>query len=161
MPYLDALESAIDQDRKRGICPMCLIGIFGTTNTGAVEPIRNLRTIADREGMWLHADAAYGGMLLSSESSMRGRGLALADSVHHRPSQVVLRSARCRRHPRKGRATPHRVLRPESPPTSPMNWIRLENGINTMCMASSSPRRFRSLKVWMSFKRYGSRQIGD
>src|SRR6201987_2951348 len=79
---LDALESAIDQDRKRSIRPMCLIGIFGTTNTGAIDPIRDLRTIADREGMWLHADAAYGGgMLLSSESPMRDRGLGLADSV--------------------------------------------------------------------------------
>lgn len=35
---LDALESAIEQDRKRGIRPMCLIGIFGTTNTGASTP---------------------------------------------------------------------------------------------------------------------------
>ena len=48
---LDALESAIEQDRRRGIRPMCLIGIFGTTNTGAIDPIRDLRTIADREGM--------------------------------------------------------------------------------------------------------------
>ena len=66
---LDALEDAVAQDRKRGIRPMCIVGIFGTTNTGAVDPIRELRTIADREGMWLHADAVYGGgMLLSNES---------------------------------------------------------------------------------------------
>ena len=27
---------------KRGIRPMCLIGIFGTTSTGAIDPIRDL-----------------------------------------------------------------------------------------------------------------------
>src|SRR5260370_22029547 len=58
---VDALEDAIAADRKRGIRPMCIVGIFGTTNTGAVDPVRELREIADRAGMWLHADAADGG----------------------------------------------------------------------------------------------------
>ena len=34
---LDALEAAIEQDRQVGIRPMCIVGIFGTTNTGAVD----------------------------------------------------------------------------------------------------------------------------
>ena len=63
---LDALEAAIAEDKKNGIRPMCIVGIFGTTNTGAVDDIRALRAIADREGMWLHADAAYGGGMLLS-----------------------------------------------------------------------------------------------
>ena len=37
---LDALESAIAEDRRRGVRPMCIVGIFGTTNTGAVDPLR-------------------------------------------------------------------------------------------------------------------------
>src|SRR5207253_10332884 len=79
---LDALEAAIAEDHKRGVRPMCIVAIFGTTNTGAVDSIRQLRRIADREGMWLHADAAYGGgMLLSNQSPMRDRGLELADSI--------------------------------------------------------------------------------
>ncbi|HKO12809.1 MAG TPA: pyridoxal-dependent decarboxylase, partial [Acidobacteriaceae bacterium] len=79
---LDALESAIAGDKARGIRPMCIVGIFGTTNTGAVDDIRALRRIADREHMWLHADAAYGGgMLLSNAAPMRDGGLELADSI--------------------------------------------------------------------------------
>ena len=79
---LDALEAAIAEDRKAGIRPMCIVGIFGTTNTGAIDPVRALRAIADREGMWLHIDAAYGGgMLLSHAWPMRDQGLELADSV--------------------------------------------------------------------------------
>src|SRR6266478_7080480 len=79
---LDALESAIAEDRKRGIRPMCIVGIFGSTNTGAIDPVRELRAIADREGIWLHTDAAYGGgMLLSHTWPMCDQGLELADSV--------------------------------------------------------------------------------
>src|SRR4029077_2503963 len=79
---LDALESAIAEDRKRGIRPMCIVGVFGSTNTGAIDPVRELRAIADREGIWLHTDAAYGGgMLLSHAWPMCDRGLELADSV--------------------------------------------------------------------------------
>ncbi|HUE24221.1 MAG TPA: pyridoxal-dependent decarboxylase, partial [Bryobacteraceae bacterium] len=79
---LDALEAAIAEDRRRGIRPLCIVGIFGTTNTGAIDPVRELRTIADREGMWLHIDAAYGGgMLLSHAWPMRNQGLDLADSI--------------------------------------------------------------------------------
>ena len=161
MPYLDALESPIDQDRKRGIRPMCLIGIFGTTNTGAVDPIRNLRTIADREGMWLHADAAYGGgMLLSSESSMRDRGLALADSVTIDPHKwfyapldagaILVKDER--------RLTASLGMKP-SYLTDELDQAGERSQYYVHGFEQS--RRFRSLKVWMSFKRYGSRQIGD
>jgi aromatic-L-amino-acid decarboxylase len=37
---LDALEAAIEEDHKAGIRPMCIVGIFGTTNTGAIDPVR-------------------------------------------------------------------------------------------------------------------------
>ena len=79
---IDTLEAAIAKDKKDGVRPMCVVGMFGTTNTGAVDDVRTLREIADREAMWLHADAAYGGgMLLSQDFAMRKAGLELADSI--------------------------------------------------------------------------------
>src|SRR5258707_7078920 len=65
---LDALDAAIAEDKKRGIRPLSIVGIFGTTNTGAIDQLRALRTIPDPEGMWLHADAAYGGGMLLSHA---------------------------------------------------------------------------------------------
>jgi aromatic-L-amino-acid/L-tryptophan decarboxylase len=158
---LDALESAIAEDRRRGIVPMCIVGIFGTTNTGAVDPIRELRTIADRERMWLHADAAYGGgMLLSNESPMRDRGLELADSVTIDPHKwfyapldagaVLVKDEK--------RLTASFGMKP-SYLTDELDHAKERYQYYVHGFEQS--RRFRGLKVWMSFKRYGARQIGE
>ncbi len=158
---LDALESAIEQDRRNGIRPMCIVGIFGTTNTGAIDPIRELRAIADREGMWLHADAAYGGgMLLSNECSMRDRGLELADSLTIDPHKwfyapldagaVLVRDEK--------RLTASFGMRP-SYLTDEMDLTN--DRYQYYVHGFEQSRRFRSLKIWMSFKRYGTRQIGS
>jgi aromatic-L-amino-acid/L-tryptophan decarboxylase len=49
---VDALEATLSEDKRAGVRPMCIVGMFGTTNTGAVDSLRALRCIADREGMW-------------------------------------------------------------------------------------------------------------
>jgi len=158
---VDALESAIAEDRRRGILPLCIVGMFGTTNTGAVDPIRELRTIADRERMWLHADAAYGGgMLLSNESPMRDRGLELADSVTIDPHKwfyapldagaVLVKDER--------RLTASFGMKP-SYLTDELDHAKERYQYYVHGFEQS--RRFRGLKVWMSFKRYGACQIGE
>ena len=158
---LDALDDAIAQDKKNGIRPMCVVGMFGTTNTGAVDDIRVLRRLADREGMWLHVDAAYGGgMLLSHDSPMRDRGLELADSITIDPHKwfyapldagaVLVKD--------EGRLTASFGIRPSylTDELDPDNE-RYQYYVHGF----EQSRRFRSLKVWMSFKRYGARQIGE
>jgi len=158
---IDAVESAIAEDRQRGIRPMCIVGIFGTTNTGAIDAVRQLRTIADREGMWLHVDAAYGGgMLLSHESPMRNRGLELADSVTIDPHKwfyapldagaVLVKDAR--------RLTASFGLQPSYLTDE---FDRAGERYQYYVHGFEQSRRFRGLKVWMSFKRYGARQIGE
>jgi aromatic-L-amino-acid decarboxylase len=158
---LDALEEAIAQDKKKGIRPMCMVGIFGTTNTGAVDDMRALRRIADREGMWLHADAAYGGgMLLSHQWPMRDRGLELADSITIDPHKwfyapLDAGAVLVKDH---GRLTASFGMKP-SYLTDELDHSNERYQFYVHGFEQS--RRFRSLKVWMSFKRYGTRQIGE
>jgi aromatic-L-amino-acid/L-tryptophan decarboxylase len=158
---LDALEAAIVDDHQRGIRPLCIVGIFGTTNTGAVDPIRALRKIADREGMWLHADAAYGGgMLLSHAWPMRYQGLELADSVTIDPHKwfyapldagaILVKDDR--------RLTASFGMKP-SYLTDELD--RDNERYQYYVHSFEQSRRFRGLKVWMSFKRYGANQIGE
>jgi aromatic-L-amino-acid decarboxylase len=158
---IDALEEAIAQDKKNGIRPLVLVGVFGTTNTGAVDDIRVLRQIADREGMWLHADAAYGGgMLLSHEWSMRNRGVELADSITIDPHKwfyapldagaLIVKDEQ--------RLTASFGMKP-SYLTDELD--KANERYQYYVHGFEQSRRFRSLKVWMSFKRYGARQIGE
>ena len=78
----DSLEQTIADDRKRGLRPWLVVASAGTTDTGAVDPLDSIATIAQREGCWFHVDAAYGGFFLLTE---QGRGLftgiARSDSV--------------------------------------------------------------------------------
>jgi aromatic-L-amino-acid/L-tryptophan decarboxylase len=158
---IDALEAAIAEDHKRGIRPMCIVGIFGTTNTGAIDPVQELRSIADRERMWLHVDAAYGGgMLLSHSWPMRNQGLELADSITIDPHKwfyapldagaILAKSER--------RFTTSFGLKP-SYLTDELD--RGNERYQYYVHSFEQSRRFRGLKVWMSFKRYGARQIGE
>jgi aromatic-L-amino-acid decarboxylase len=158
---VDALEAAIEQDKKDGIRPMCVVGIFGTTNTGAVDDLRALRRIADREGAWLHADAAYGGgMLLSHDFRLHDTGLELADSVTIDPHKwfyapldagaVLVKD--------EARLTASFGMKPAYL-TDEMEQAK--DRYQYYVHGFEQSRRFRSLKVWMSFKRYGTRQIGE
>jgi aromatic-L-amino-acid decarboxylase len=157
---IDALEAAIAEDRANGVRPMCIVGMFGTTNTGAVDDIVALRRIADRERAWLHVDAAYGGgMLLSRRRSTLPDGLALADSVTIDPHKwfyapldagaILVRD--------ESRLTASAGLKPAYL-TDEMD--RENERYQYYVHGFEQSRRFRSLKVWMSFKRYGADQIG-
>jgi aromatic-L-amino-acid/L-tryptophan decarboxylase len=158
---LDALETAIAEDRKHGVQPMCIVGIFGSTNTGAIDSVRELRKIADREGMWLHVDAAYGGgMLLSHAWPMRDRGLELADSVTIDPHKwfyapldagaILVKDDR--------RLTASFGIKPAYLTDE---FDRANERYQYYVHGFEQSRRFRGLKVWMSFKRYGASQIGE
>ena len=158
---LDALEQAIANDKKDGIQPMCIVGVFGTTNTGAVDDIRALRRIADRQGMWLHADAAYGGgMLLSRATPMRDRGLELADSITIDPHKWFYAplDAGALLVKDQSRLTASFGIKP-SYLTDELDHSNERYQYYVHGFEQS--RRFRSLKVWMSFKRYGTNQIGE
>ncbi|MEA2561321.1 MAG: aromatic-L-amino-acid/L-tryptophan decarboxylase [Acidobacteriota bacterium] len=79
---VDALESAVEEDRRRGLTPFLVVASGGTTNTGAVDPIEEIAKTAQRHDLWLHVDGAYGGFFLLTEEGRRLlRGIELADSV--------------------------------------------------------------------------------
>ena len=79
---VDALEQAIAADRAQGLRPWMIVANAGTTDTGAVDPLGALATVAEREGCWFHVDAAYGGFFLLTEHgcSMLA-GIERSDSV--------------------------------------------------------------------------------
>lgn len=78
----DALEAAIAQDIEAGLVPVMINATAGTTVQGAFDPIAAIADVAEKHGVWLHVDGAFGGTMLLSE---RWRhlldGIGRADSM--------------------------------------------------------------------------------
>ena len=76
------VEEAIRRDRAAGLLPIAIAAVAGSTNTGAVDAVDELADLADREGLWLHVDAAYGAAArLSERDAGRVPNLERAQSV--------------------------------------------------------------------------------
>jgi aromatic-L-amino-acid decarboxylase len=79
---VEALREMVQKDRVDGLRPFFVVANAGTTNTGRVDPIADVAEVARQEGLWLHADAAYGGFFQLTE---RGRklfaGIEASDSI--------------------------------------------------------------------------------
>ncbi|WP_106767572.1 pyridoxal phosphate-dependent decarboxylase family protein [Paenibacillus faecalis] len=56
-----ALHHQIQVDRDAGYTPFLIIATGGTTGAGVIDPINEIANLAEREQLWLHVDAAYGG----------------------------------------------------------------------------------------------------
>ena len=157
---LDALEEAITRDRRDRVTPVAIVGMAGTTNTGALDDLVGLRRIADREKLWLHVDAAYGGgMLLSERWPGLLAGIEAADSVTIDPHKWFYAPLDAGAVVVKDGAQLTRSFGLE-PAYLKDDMDASGERFQYFVHSFEQSRRFRGLKVWLSFKRYGARQIG-
>lgn len=78
----DALARMVAADVAAGLKPFFVVASLGTTNTGAIDPIRAIEPVARAHGLWLHADAAYGGFFQLTERGRRAfAGVERVDSI--------------------------------------------------------------------------------
>jgi glutamate/tyrosine decarboxylase-like PLP-dependent enzyme len=156
----DILEEQIQQDLKSGFQPVCLIGIAGTTNTGAVDDLDALAEMSEKYNIWYHVDAAYGGPAAALESvSKLFSGMEKADSVVINPHKwlYVPFEAACIlvKEPEKLRKTFSLIP----------DYLRSneDGGGRTDLMEYQLPltKSFKSLKVWMTLKAFGAKRLRD
>ncbi len=78
----EALEEMIRRDKEAGLNPWIIVASAGTTDTGAVDPLEKIGSIAQEYGTWFHCDAAYGGFFMLTEEGKKAlRGIEEADSL--------------------------------------------------------------------------------
>jgi glutamate/tyrosine decarboxylase-like PLP-dependent enzyme len=76
------LRDAIASDRRAGRLPVMIVATLGTTNAGAIDPVRAVADVASKERLWLHADAAWGGLAaMVPELRAEIEGVERADSI--------------------------------------------------------------------------------
>jgi aromatic-L-amino-acid/L-tryptophan decarboxylase len=156
---VEALEQAIESDRRAGHRPFCVVATAGTTNSGAVDDIAAIADVCERHKLWLHVDGAYGAAAVISDRH-RGlvRGIERADSVtvdpHKWLAQPFAAGVVLTRRPDALRQafavhTPYmpRVMRPgaASPP------------LDNFKISTQWSRRMNSLKLWLTLQVHGRR----
>ncbi|MFL6353862.1 MAG: pyridoxal phosphate-dependent decarboxylase family protein [Bryobacteraceae bacterium] len=148
------VTAAISEDRIAGKRPFCVIASAGTTNTGAIDPLPQLREICDQERMWLHVDGAYGAAaVLCNRGRTLLEGLTLADSLSLDPHKWLFQPFETGcilvRHGAHLRDT-FRIL-----PDYLQDVHRNSEEVNFTDLGIQLTRSFRALKLWLSFKVFG------
>jgi aromatic-L-amino-acid decarboxylase len=154
----DALEEAIARDRAAGALPCAVVATAGTTSTAALDPLRALGEIAQRERCWFHVDAAYAGSAaIVPEYRFLWDGIEHADSIVTNPHKWLFTPIDCSvlytRRPEVLRETFSLV--PEYLKTTDTAEI------NYMDYGLQLGRRFRALKLWLVLEHYGLDHLRD
>jgi aromatic-L-amino-acid/L-tryptophan decarboxylase len=151
---MDALAQRVNADRAAGLRPFAVIANAGTTNTGAIDPLRDIAAFCRENNLWMHVDGAYGAAATICD---RGRklldGIELADSLSFDPHKWLFQSIECGcvllRDAALLKAT-YRIM-----PEYLADVHRNITEVNPCDYGIQLTRGFRALKVWMSIQYFG------
>ena len=149
----DALATAIAADRARGFVPLACVATVGTTSTASIDPLPAIAEICRREGVWLHVDGAYGGVLaIAPEFRWVLDGVEGADSLVVNPHKWLFTPFDCSVLYLKQPDVLRRAfsLVPEFLVTREQDEV-----VNYMDYGVQLGRRFRALKLWMIIRAFG------
>ena len=165
-----AVAEAVARDRAAGRTPFAIAAVAGSTNTGSVDAIGELADVAAAEDLWLHVDAAYGGgARLSERDRDRVLDLERADSVtvdphkwffqaydiggllvRDRRTLAAVFGGRAPEYYRGGESDVGRTDAPDDDHGDQLNFYKL---------SFEGTRRWRALKLWMSWKHLGTQRL--
>jgi len=149
-----ALALAVEEDRRQGWLPFCAVATLGTTSTTSIDPVPEIADVCEREKLWLHVDAAYGGSAaIVPEMKWMLKGVERADSLVMNPHKwlfvpVDLSVLYCRRMEVLKQAF---SLVPEYLRTQMESEVK-----NFMDYGPQLGRRFRAIKFWFVMRYFGA-----
>jgi aromatic-L-amino-acid/L-tryptophan decarboxylase len=157
----DDLVAKINADVEAGYVPFCVVANAGTVNTGAVDPLAEIREVANRFQLWMHVDGSYGAFALLAESARKlFEGIEQADSIALDPHKwlylpvdvgcIIYRAPEIARATFSHEAEYTRVIGEEA-----------DEAFAFWDYGPELSRRFRALKVWMLLKGVGLDSLGE
>jgi aromatic-L-amino-acid decarboxylase len=158
---VDDLVARINADLKAGYVPFCVVGNAGTVDTGAVDPLHEIRDVADRFQLWMHVDGSYGAFAILAESAKNlFTGMEQADSIALDPHKwlylpvdvgcVIYRNPEAARAAFAHEAEYTRMFGEEA-----------DEAFVCWDYGPELSRRFRALKVWMLLKGVGLERLSN
>lgn len=153
------LKRRIEEDKKNGYKPLCVVAALGTTGSTAVDPLKDISVICREFGIWLHIDAAYAGSaLILPEFRSLTDGLEQADSFVFNPHKWLFTNFDCSVYFVKDPAALVRTFEiiPEYLKTLS------DNKVNNYCdWGIPLGRRFRALKLWFVIRSFGVKGLQE
>ncbi len=152
-----ALVNLIEEDIKSGCIPFCVVATVGTTSTTGIDPVGEITGICKKYKLWLHVDAAYGGIAaIVPEMKYIIDGWKDADSIVVNPHKwfftpIDLSVLYCSKPEILKQAF---SLVPEYLKTNTDNEVT-----NLMDYGIQLGRRFRALKLWMIMSYFGQDEL--
>ena len=157
----DDLIAKITADLEAGYVPFCVVGNAGTVDTGAVDPLREIRDVADRFQLWMHVDGSYGAFAVLAQSATKlFAGMEQADSIALDPHKwlylpvdvgcVIYRDPEIARKTFAHEAEYTRMFGEEE-----------DEAFVCWDYGPELSRRFRALKVWMLLKGVGLDRLSE
>jgi glutamate/tyrosine decarboxylase-like PLP-dependent enzyme len=152
-----SLRARIESDVQAGLRPFCVVANAGTVNTGAVDPLPEIATVAEKYNLWFHVDGAYGApAALDATKRALFAGLERADSVTLDPHKWLYTPVDCGclllREPKRARAAWTEVAGADYikvfEQTDDETFAFFDYGLELS-------RRFRALKLWLLLRYYG------
>jgi aromatic-L-amino-acid decarboxylase len=136
-----------------------VVATVGTTSTTAVDPVGAVAEVAERDGTWLHVDAAYAGAaMVCPEHRWAFEGVERADSLVVNAHKWMLTPVDCSllwtRRPDDFRAA--FSLIPE--------YLRTPDAEDALSLSEYGPalgRRFRALKLWAVLRCHGRQGLQE
>lgn len=157
---LSVLATQLSMLRRTGLVPIALVATAGTTDTGTIDPLPELAALATRERMWLHVDAAYGGVVvLSPRYRPLIAGIEAADSIAVDFHKLLYQPISCGAFLVKN-ARHFELMRRHADYLNPREDE--EAGVpNLVTKSVQTTRRFDALKLLVSLRTLGRKRLAD
>jgi glutamate/tyrosine decarboxylase-like PLP-dependent enzyme len=151
------LDLAIVRHKEAGDTPFFVAATAGTTVNGAFDPIRDLREVTKRHGLWLHVDGSWGGPVVLSRKHRRLLdGVEESDSftwdAHKLMGIPLICTAFLTAH--QGALEASCAL-PTAGETDYLFHANDDAGYNLGRTSLQCGRRIDSLKLWLAWKHLG------
>ena len=158
---MDDLIAKITADLEAGYVPFCVVANAGTVDTGAVDPLSEIREVANQFQLWMHVDGSYGAFAVLAQSAKKlFAGMEQADSIALDPHKWLYLPVDVGcviyRDPEIARAT----FAHEAEYTR-MFGEKADEAFVCWDYGPELSRRFRALKVWMVLKGVGLDRLSE